>query len=892
MLLDLGKWLLAAGALFPLISAAAEEFSSSEPDEPLLEEVVVLGYHIRRTDTLGPAPVTVIDREALQATGFNTLAEVARALPSNVQGLTDGGSRTLPTSGTAQFDLRGLGVDATLVLINGRRVAPHGQGQFNDYFVDLNSIPVAAIERIEVLTDGASALYGSDAMAGVVNIVLRDTHSGIEFEARYQGAANGSHDEWSLFATGGWAGEAVSAVTTVSLFEADPFFASEHPDLSDFDFTERGGPNDRSLFSSPPTLLFFDAASPLGFRVVPDEGCGQDASTSESVVIPGLWVECVFNPAPYTTEIAESRRIGANLFVDWAISEQSSAFLAFFANRNESSAATGPTLVNATPLDTPFGLPLVPAQHPDNPLGVPLLLGYRSLPSGARINETETDLLRLVAGIAGRRESWNWEVSGAWSRSDVSNHRRNYVQSSAFQEALLGLGGPGRTQFFNPFGLSPQNDPAVVEQFTVNVMDGARTEESALDLQLTGAPMRFAAGPLGLAIGAQYRHQTLSQSLDPLEAAGDVIGALPRFAIDADRDIWAVYAELSLQPFDNLEVQLAARHEDYSDFGGTTNPKVSLGWTPTDALLLRASWGTSFRAPSFQELREPRVEFTELVVDTPRCERTGAIEDCAELPYAASLEGNAGLDPEEGESWNAGLVWQPSSLPGLLLSADLWEVTIDQRVLRPEPQFFVDNLPDQPEFVIRADPTPDEAAAGIPGRLEFVRTTYLNAEKTTASGLDFKLVLQGREAWRFELSHTYLADYELQIATTTERLAGAWLTVFPNYDAPLPRNRSVASGSWEVGRHLLGGHIRYVHGFRSPENRYEGGVDSGEAFHVGSWTTLDLSWELALGERSRLRLGCRNCLDEDPPVLNTYLRSSPYDYRGTLLNLRWTFILD
>ena len=878
----------------PLLStiaaaAAPEDEPVHEPGPP--ELIIVTGYHIKRIDAEGPAPVVIFDGAMLERSGVNTLAEFARYLPFNAQTLADASTQFVGAPGTAQFNLRAIGLDATLTLLNGRRVAPYAETQSTETFVDINAIPLAAVDRIEVLKDGASAIYGAEALAGVVNIVLRQRTTGFELEAGLRRAAADGLDELDLALSGGWSNGRTSISGFATWLDRDGLRASDRAFSSSADFRDRGGIDARFPISSPPTVFLTEE-----FRFVPDLACPADR-----IAVFGRDSACLCDYAPFATLILPTDRLAAFTSIESEVSDRLFAFAELFASRTRHVAESAPArIAGLGGLPTITGLPLVQATHPDNPYGQDVEITFRTLQSGNREARPEAQSYRAVAGMRGELDRWHFDFALDWSRSEVETSNLNEVLVPAFQAALLGAGGPKANQYFSPFGLNPFNPPEVVDRFTVDAFHGATRHETGVDLAVTGDLLRLAAGSVAVAVGLQYRDQDLEQFVDEVAKA---IGFNPQVIV-ADRDLRSTYVELALPLPGRVELQLAGRFEDYSDFGSELSPKLALAWRTADSVLLRGSWGTSFRPPSFEEQFLPRAEIDAVLIDTPRCAVTGAAEDCEPFLFNTFREGNPDLEPEEGESLYVGVVWSPLRPSGLRVGLDLWKYRHEHRVLLPAPQFLLDSFPPDNEFVFRRPQTPAEVAAGIPGRIDSVHQTYINFDQLETRGIDVELryswQTQRRGEFALATMYTYLDRYEFVESLEDSAIPAAGGESFSlrgnlagRYFAngPLPRHRGNVTLDWLRGADGATGTLHYVGGYVSPVELHVDGTPTGRPFRVPDWWSLDLQYSRTFARLNgaTLRIGCENCVDQQPPTYNyTELGENLHDVRGTLFYARWT----
>jgi len=881
---------------------AQEGQGPGDEEKEFLEEVVVTGSRVIRSALDSPSPVTVYDASTLVDAGITTVEEFARYLPQNADNFSDSMTGNTPLRGTAGFNLRGIGLDGTLTLVNGRRVASFGASSDFAPFVDINAIPVAAIERIEILKDGASAIYGSEAVAGVVNIITRRQVEGFTVEGGYLGNNEGDGAEWDVAVTGGWSGASTFVTGSLSYFSRDIIWSRDREFASDVDFSGRGGFNLRSTGSSPPTLTGFDPDTvditdpltwdPSFLYLLPDPACGEHPEIANvDVFVPGFLAVCRFNYQRFTSIQNPSDRLGltANLIHEFG------GGLEAFAELMYSDSDTRSVLA-PTPLFNYWILP----DHPNNPFGDVLLARMRALDTGDRYLKSESTTWRALAGLRGYWSGWQWEAALMRSESEADETYFNAILDRQFQEALFGLAGPNGDQYYNPFGSNPQNPPEVIDHFLIsNVGEIQANTESTLDLQVSGEFGSLGGGPVGAAFGVQGRRQEIEQSIDDEIQAGSIAATGGFNPINADRDIWSAFAEFFLPLHETFEVQLAARYDHYSDFGSTTNPKIGLGWRPVPDLLVRATWGTSFRPPTFRNLLDPRVvQFGGIGEDPHRCGISGDPRDCSGRDVLYSFQGNPDLDPDEGETFLVGLAWQVPFANDLTLQLDYWQIEHSDRIL------FSDNFPlgrlllEQLDpftnpFTVRVPQTPEDVALGIPGIIVQLNATYVNGGRIDTDGFDFELNYSGTvgagHALSASLSYTYLREYrfgsDFMGISANEELAGGY-----GFLSGLPKHRANLRLGWERDAHRVTGLIAWADEFESWDNWVVDGVQTDTPFIIDSYTQFDLQYSYVFEglRNAEIRLGCRNCTDQDPPPHNASALAEPFhEGRGLMYYIRW-----
>ena len=863
-----------------------QEDGSDLDEDRLLEEVTVTGSRVRRSNLDSPSPVIVFESSQLEDLGITTLAEFSRYLPQNAN-LASDSRNTGSLMGSAGFNLRGIGLDGTLTLINGRRIAPFGASGDSQPFVDINAIPVAAIDRIEVLTDGASAIYGSEAVAGVVNIILLQKIEGITAEAGYLTTTEGDGEEWDANIAGGWSNDSTSFNATLSWFDRGRIWSRDRDWANSVDLSDSGGYSAGSSFSSPPTATLLDSGVRLADPECPESG---SPYVQKTAFVPGEFEQCSFNYAWFTSLQQPSTRWGMTASMWHEFSGGVTFFAELLANRSETSSIWAPS---------PIPFVFVPADHPDNPFGEDLSLRFRILDIGNRGFDTVAKTWRVVSGLGGGWGDWEWEAAFTASEAKSDDSRVNGVLAQEFQDAVLGMGGPNGDQYYNPFGLDTQNPQEVIDAFAISGTGTSVTnKEQTVDFQVSGNFGELSGGPVGAAFGGQFRHQSIDQTADPEELSGVISGSAGFEPIGANRDIYSLFAELVVPVLPSLEAQLAVRWDDYSDFGSTTNPKIGLGWRPREDLLVRATWGTSFRPPTFRELFAPFTSIIDFTGGDPfRCPVTGDFFDCRGNDAFAEFQGNPDLEPDEGETWLIGFAWEPSAAPGLSIAVDYWAIEHRNRIVSTYDAYFdlLENLPPENNpFVVRAPQTPEDIALGIPGPIIGFRDTYINADKVTTDGVDVNIAYQWstHRAGDFTsgITYTYLNSLKTglsyQEAVVQAEQAGGY-----SFIAGLPKNRGNFRLGWSMGAQGASMLLNYAGSFESKLNVVVNDEETDIPFVVDDYWQLDLQYNYIFHslKDGQLRIGCINCLDTDPPKYNADVTNESFhEGRGAMVYVRWT----
>src|SRR4051812_41778542 len=423
------------------VALAAFAASASAQQAQKVEKIEVTGSNIKRVDAEGPAPVQVISRQDIERSGSNTVSEVLRYLPSNSGGSYDESFVGSFARGSSGLSLRGLGQKSTLVLINGRRMAVYSFAQnLSDTFVDLNSIPLAAIERIEILKDGASAIYGSDAIAGVVNVILRKDYNGAEMTLG--GGVSSRWDGQEVRASGA-AGVGQPGVDRYNVLVALDYFSREtvwlrdRPNTSSGDYREiPGGENTpNSTVGNPGTYLRRPGTNPFpGFTRQPFANCPPDR-----VLFFQGNNNCSENINVYFSAIPETQRAGLYTRGTYEFSPSLSAFAEIAFNHDKTFTQVNPFAVPSNQIGPGVARAIqaiLPVGHNSNPFSVPVEVRYRFDDIGPRQVDNITDATRIVAGLNGSWNAWSWETAAGYTQSKAEQKDRNNIRISGLLAAI------------------------------------------------------------------------------------------------------------------------------------------------------------------------------------------------------------------------------------------------------------------------------------------------------------------------------------------------------------------------------------------------------------------------------------------------------------------------
>ncbi len=712
---------------FVSIAAAQEDSAAS-----VIQEVVVTGSNIRRADN-STIPVSVIGEEAMEVRDAVLPADLLTSLPSVVN-LPENETR-LGSSGArgdnANINLRNMGATATLILVNGRRMAINPMTAGLSQAVNVNQLPTQGIERIEVLRDGASSIYGSDAVGGVINYIMKPEFDGMEFSVRQGGTQHGGGENTQLVLTFGSTdlangrGRFIGTVEglfrdSIELIERDFSRSALNVDRAPPPFNNFGGPFDgRSSRGIWPTFRVGSSTQNNYFRPVDGVPTLTTAAPSRANN-PEFFLDL----NQFGLASPEVRR--GNLFLagEFDISDNLTAFAEFgyyralSTMRRQPLALNGPTSdqVKVMPIDSPynpFGSRFFDIAGAPNADGSARLLGTPTTISLTQMTiadlpseeiETESDVLRFAAGLKGSiGETWTWEGSLFYNEVNGKDEAFPDVRESLLQAAF----SRNDANAYNPFGHTfkvengavvvdaPYTNPtSVVDSFSAVFARTASSYIASADARATGSLFSWWGGEALAAFGVEHRREDLedirppfsgenpaSSGLDPLN--NDFLLHPPRPDVLGNRDVTSFYAELmvplvsednNIPGVNRLELSLSARNEQYSDFGDTTKPKIGLNWKPAEWLMLRASYNEGFMAPSLAALNtSPRWTITAGAGDIDTYRNPFLNE--GPFVMRTFFGGNPDLQAQESEGETAGFVIEVPFVEGLTISADWWNIS-------------------------------------------------------------------------------------------------------------------------------------------------------------------------------------------------------------------------
>ncbi|MBA6326884.1 TonB-dependent receptor [Colwellia sp. MB02u-6] len=824
---------------------ASQSYIAVAAEKDSVERIQVTGSHIQRTDMEGPSPLTSLSAEDIANSGVTDLIGLFTKLPMAGQGTfsTQGNSSDNTSNGGSSVSLRGLGADSTLILVNGRRVSVSPfANNIDTAFVDINNIPLAAIKRVDILKDGASATYGSDAVAGVINIILRDDVEGAEISAKLGDTADGGGKEKNLSIVWGSSTEKSSHTFALDYFDREEILYADR-DYSKSANQQALRPNDpfatdfRSSSGFPGTIaLASDSTNRL-----PDT-FGNDVC-AEADIVGNL---CRYDYAPVMTSVPATERASFIYLGKYEINDNLRGFAELNGQhskttiRGAGSPSFNELFMAGDNVNHPFAdLPEDEFYQQD------LTMRRRMVDIGNREKRVTSNYYRSIIGLQGEIKDWNWEVA------------YNYIKSESTERGVNGFPNSRRTQeaidsgLWNPFEPSSNSQESLDFIETTTTRIGKSTSKS-FDGKISGSLMEMAHGDLGLAVGVEYREESISDNPDDQFLRGEVFGTEATQA-NGSRDNTSIFAELAIPVLDNLEVQVAVRHEDYSDFGTTTDPKVAFIWQTTDSLSLRGSYGTAFRAPSLHQIGLGNTDESPNLVDSVRCAAVGNVNKaCEPQEYTAVLSGNDDLGPEESKSYNLGLIYEIAE--NMDFSVDYYDYDIEN-VITKDTQFKFSTLGNDPSVVERLP----SSVAGDPGEVVRIFDQYENIGNITTSGLDVE-ANYGLETDMGDFRFTYALNYVLSYEDARPNADGSMRIDTQEGDFEQPEVRWSFNTVWVQGDWNASMAVNYIGEFQQDASVATEGMND-----IDSLTTVDTTVNYIGIKDTTLSIGATNLFNEEPP---------------------------
>ncbi|HEY4814216.1 MAG TPA: TonB-dependent receptor [Chthoniobacterales bacterium] len=841
---------------------------AATPDNAQLQQVTVTGYLVPRIGD-GPQPVETLDQEFFKEQGDQTVADVLQRLPQNDSSFSpalNAGQSFSPAA--SSVNLRGLGTAETLTLIDGHRVAPFPFPQNGtESFVDLNSYPLAAIDRIEILKDGGSATYGSDAVAGVVNLLLKDEYEGTDILFHYGVSQRDDYSVYHLSAVTGLVDHLndhskVSVLAAFDYYESSPIMMSDRGYSSNLDHTPFGSYYNWDTIDSP-YGNFIDAN---GNTYSVRQGTKGPNITQHSFYPVNAPLNEYGSVEDYQINPRE-QRYGGLVKINYEPTSWLKLYEEVTVERNKENSEIpdyGPSQTDGT---------VIPANNPYNPWGVPLQpIGDALLEFGPQKQVVTIDTVTSITGaVIQLPHNWFIEPSYVYSESDGDRITYNQISRTGLQQALNGQLPGFIGTYYNPFvDFSAVMHPngGFVNALRLTTESAARTTLSTWAIKGGGDIIDLPGGTVTVGLGAEYRDDAYETWVDQNSKDGNIVGSGgPESTTSARRNVQSVYAELTIPILGNkwsvpgarlLEIVLQERYDQYSDFGSAAKPKFLLRYKPFDDLTLRATYSEGYRAPSLPELDSGTFIEEAALVD-PKNPQLGT------QTYFVHVQGNPALQPETSYSYYSGAVWTPGASDpehswwgwanGFTAYVDWFQISEHNQITQLDPQQVLDDESQFPGLVQR-----------LPnGQINFVNDPFVNLGAVLIDGIDFGASYVTKEyGWgklNIEVNASYMYNYAVQnIKSSSANTAFGAIAVTPtpiyleDDSFGLPDLKLVGSVFYSktvfaVDTVKTGIVLNFTDSYHDANDNFKGTnpgatvEPNGFVHRIGSWTTWD--WQIS-----------------------------------------------
>tara|TARA_B110000495_G_scaffold202457_1_gene222663 strand:- start:3821 stop:6589 length:2769 start_codon:yes stop_codon:yes gene_type:complete len=886
-------------------------------DEEEMEQIVVTGSRIKRDNFSSSSPITVISGQSLVDSGMTNLGEALRNQPS----IGTGGfnqSSVLSGGGSTSIDLRNLGPDRVLILINGRRVASFADALANQA-ADLTFIPTAMVERVEILRDGASAVYGSDAITGVVNVILKKDFEGAEITAGMGSTSEGDGDTTNVSMTVGTVGDRGSAVFGAEIRDQEPIKQVDRdwafPSVSSLtatsfqngSFFSPGG-----VFLGDTDAVFCTRAKALGGDEITDvsngDGSGCESFAPRQTGEPQL-VRYDYGLAQDL--IIDSKTISASGFMNYELTDNVNVFMEMQYSKRESTSHLDGNPGSFGTVAYPAGS-RVPASNPNNPTGEDGSFYFRpSSTIGPRTSEHESNTIRFVTGVEGSipenlwfNDAWSYEASFLYTKVDAdlrTNSTWNLArfirisdpaQCSVDDLCSQTVNASGALDTFRP-GNWTQEEISYMRQNTLAI---SKFSTHGWQAVISGPLFELPAGEVAMAAGLEYRKERGLNVPDPTTQAGESV-ANQVFVTEGAYDVEEFFLEFDVPLLadvflaQELTLNLQYRRSDYSTFGSDDVYRVGVNWQIIDSVRLRANVSTAYRAPSITDLFGGGTVSFDFVDDPCQgASDANTIANCAldglgagftqvTAQYPVLAGSNASLEPETADTWTAGVIFTPGFLPGLEMSIDVWDIEVENLITTVTSTSVLEDCYGGP--VGKTDPKCAQfngrGNQGVPRN--FVNRLQNSADGVETDGFDMA-VNYGFDAfmdttWNLELVGTYVAENTFYPGAGGADDGGSTPRVVANFNTNVDWNNF--GFAW---------YMRYVSAMNDP--RYDGDNAfgySGTDDYYKHDLRASYDWD-----NYRVLLGVNNVTDEDPEYVfssGNNTDTNLYDVRGAYYFVRF-----
>ena len=882
-----------------LLAANAMVANTALAQDGDIEEVVITGSYIKGTGTDEASPVDVLNSDYIQKQGALTIGELTQKLAvssgteNNPDSFTAGS-----TQGTSNVNLRGLGLTSTLVLVNGKRqTIAAAIANDGSVFVDTATIPMAALERVEILKEGATATYGSDAVAGVVNFILRDDFDGVEVSLGHQTTATSSQDTSDVSILAGTnLSDNTNVMVAASFLQQDAMSSAErsYTTINAVSTLGRSFLNLGGLAPGLPPVIEGSGgyAGPYGpGETIPDANCEANGGILSGGFIPSLGGQkCGFLYGPRFNLVNEEER--TNVYA--AITHDTDSGITV---RGEIGFAKNEVLDNPQSPSYPnLSFPTILPGQAGSPFNG--FVRWYGRPLGAEapspLAPRNSETLRASLDLSGTLDggAWDWNASVTYSENDREGWQPDTIKSR-LDAALAGMGGESGTETFNIFDPS-QNSASLIDYISAETYTKMSTDLTVADLVVSGPWFELDSfGTVNLAYGAQFRHEGFSIARNDIstQQRDSVTGALQDVDLiflgggtepSASRDSFAAFAEVSMPLNDSVELNVAARYESL-ETESSLDPKIALRWQVSDDVVIRGSMSTAFREASLIQQFNRQTSLQGLV-DTSVGGSSGT------LFIRVLTEGDVDLKPETSTNTNLGVVWTPSD--NFNMRVDWWQFEYEDVITIENAQGKINADPNRQDPDVRRSDT---------GQLIGVSTNFINAATVDTDGFDVSADwnLPAGDAGDFgvQLAYSRFNSYEIPDGNGgTRDVVGSFN--HDNFVRSMPEAKWNLTADWERGNHSAAVVLYHVDSYKTtravPASATAMGFDS----NIDSWRTIDASYNynFNIGDtQGVLTLGGKNLTDEEAPrvydAANFSYDPKQHDPRGRIYYARVKFAL-
>ncbi|MBV8667430.1 MAG: TonB-dependent receptor [Burkholderiaceae bacterium] len=903
-----------AGGAFSVMAISPVMAQQAADQQQSVQRIEITGSNIRRADAETPSPVQVISADDMKKSGYTSVSEVLRNITANGQGTLSQSFASAFAAGASGVALRGLTVGDTLVLIDGHRMTQYPLSDDGERsFVDISAIPFDAIERIEVLKDGASAVYGSDAIAGVVNVILKKSYSGTNVTAETGTSQQGGGTTNHMSIIHGWGNldeDGYAAYASLEFRKQDAIMLNQRQgqNWTNGDFSSVGGinttPGSSGYFYGPvvSTPYFINSAN------TSQTAFGTGSCNATSFANNGCqYISPYAQLQPNTENINLLTSFTKKLQDGWEFDIKGS----IFDSKAQQVNGTSPNIGNAGNINagatgggylgnTAYSAGVAPHQvgiipsftvpvgYPGNPFSAPAYVQGLLSDLGAPTTDIDSKSYRLVAELSGTIGGWDVNSSLGLTRINTEQRYHNYLNYTSLDNALnYSAAAPNGAPGLYTFGGS--NSAAVLNYISPLVQGMQSSTLDFAEVRGSRSLMTLAGGDLGIGTGASFVHRALDAPAAELFSSGIVGGGNAAYAIGQQNDASA-YVELVAPVLKTLELDGAARVDHYDTYGNSFTPKFGFKYTPTDQVALRGTVSTGFRAPNAAEAGSTNSVFYYNAVNDPQLCASGNPNAPKSAPAYCASSGffpsyfqtpNASLQPEKSKSATFGLILEP--IKGWSTTLDYYYIDINNQIITSS---------ELPGFSLAGavrSPTPTQLNDGTfgPGAILYIPSTYVNANSTHTSGIEFetrykfKMHEYGNLTTTLQITHMF--DYIMDIGGTSYELAGTHGPAIVSGDTGNPKNRAQAIFSYDKGTLNVTTTLNWVGSYdltdpsqgwntcligATAQTTYFAGATSipNQYCKVSSFLDTDLTARYQVNKNWTLHAGITNLFNQAPPI--------------------------